>query len=187
MDKQLQEIFKNVNEWLKFSEAKNIFLLTFNTATFYFFLKYIYDTILSKNFTISYISILLLISSLLILINIIILLLSFLPVTKIEKEIFKNKERIQLKDNLIFYGDIIKYNSTEYLNKIYDSHKQEKPLIYPKNENDLSEQIITNSKIAMRKYILFTTVVKLDIFVILILPIISILIKFIILLLQIIV
>jgi hypothetical protein len=58
------------------------------------------------------------------------------------------------QDNLMFYGDIVKYEPKSFLYAIY---KQEgiKPKATSHFEIDLAEQIVTNSGIADWKYQLF--------------------------------
>jgi len=64
-------------------------------------------------------------------------------------------------DNLLFYGDIASYDPAGYLQALYkhcDAKDEALPI-----ERDYAQQIVMNSRIAVRKYEWFTTSVWLTI------------------------
>ena len=157
MKEKLEYTFSNVNEWLKYSEAKSGVLLTLNGAVLMVFISIMKDTSgslknslnwgLFPTFTIS----------------LIILLISFLP---IRDKFFKRKHdlsNITLENiNLIYFGDLRKLTVPTYLNLLYQSYKKEIPESFEKTENDLAQQILNNSAIAYRKLSLFTISAYID-------------------------
>jgi hypothetical protein len=155
---KLLVIFQNVNEWLKFAEAKNAVLIAFAgagmTATL---------TVLATGQGVPRsIQIGLLLSTIALGISSLICAVSFLPKTDLEKLLwFKSRPSSQLvppstMDNLYFYGSLRKYNSSELLdafNLHYFENKVPKP--YGKECLDLANQIIVNSDIAFSKFNFF--------------------------------
>ncbi|MEI1374142.1 hypothetical protein PQG02_22505 [Nostoc sp. UHCC 0926] len=157
---KLLVIFQNVNDWLKFAEAKNGILLAFAgagiTATV---------TILATAQKIPhFLQIGLLITTSLLCVCALICSLSFLPKTNLESLVRAktkqlNQSRIQLKDtdNLYFFGHLQKYHSTELLdtlNKHYFEGKVNIP--YKKEYQDIASQITINAEITFLKFKFFT-------------------------------
>ena len=156
---KLLVIFQNVNEWLKFAEAKNAVLLAFSgtgiTATV---------TLLAtiQNLPGS-LKIGVLVTTGLLYVCAFLCALSFLPSTNLEK-ILWNRSRafssMQPKpddDNFYYFGHLKKYGAVELLdavNRLYLNGTISTP--YGKEPHDLATQIILNSGIAFRKYRLFT-------------------------------
>ena len=157
MEERLKEIFANVNDWLKFAEAKNGVLVAFNGSA----LVLVMSTLLNKEnltFVIHHWYLIVLVGYFIFFaaLGLIIALLSFLA--QISPTWFRVKEEPKDTDNLLFYRDIAKYdknNVTPYLEKL--SH-----IISPDREEEMTQmeklyanQIITNSQIAVRKYKFF--------------------------------
>ena len=61
------------------------------------------------------------------------------------------------KDNLFFFGDIANYSADEFVEALYHASNT-KPAIN-KIQCDLAGKIITNSRIGLRKFRLFTVAV----------------------------
>lgn len=162
---KLIAIFQNVNEWLKFAEAKNAVLLAFSgagvTATI---------TLLAtvQNLPNS-LSVGLLITTSLLCICALLCSYSFFPKTDLERILSKNKRTSEnpnlkktYKDNLYYFGDLQKYSSTELLNALnifYFQGKLGSSDINPRYDReweDLATQITVNAKITCRKLKLFS-------------------------------
>ncbi|MEH2256519.1 hypothetical protein [Nostoc sp.] len=180
---KLTAIFQNVNDWLKFAEAKNGVLLAFSgtgiTATI---------TLLttapkipnSLNFGLLLTTSLLCICSL-------ICSFSFLPKTNLERFVWlrtrppKNVTFIRKDaDNFWFFGHLQKYNATELLdalNKHYFDSELSSP--YKKEYKDIAEQISINAQITYLKYQFFTYAIYVLIVSILVIPL-SLIINFVI-------
>ena len=143
----LEFIFSNVNHWLDHAEKKNAFV--FSSFSLISFLSGIVtnQSSISTWIKIGSVGTIVIYS-----ISLFFTLLSLFPMTRFSKLVLeKGKDKkLQTDDNLLFYGDIIKYGDDEYLQTISKKYslKLEKGCIH----NDLVRQIITNSHITNRKY-----------------------------------
>jgi hypothetical protein len=144
MKSELKYIFSNVNEWLKFAETKNAALIVFSASIILAILTNITNNI---NIILKYYIIICLIFQI---ISLIISLISFYPTIKISHILCKRNE-ISEKDNLLFYGNIFKYDEKMYLKSIFND-KVENTTRF---ELDLAKQIIINSNITLKKYKFF--------------------------------
>jgi hypothetical protein len=155
---KLLVIFQNVNDWLKFAEAKNAALFAFSAtglAAPVTLLATVQNLPNSLKLGLIATASLLCICALL-------CAWSFLPKTNLEKLIWLKAKPSQalvanLNDNLYYFGHLQKYSSDSLLNAIsqnYLGNKFSPP--YPKEAQDLASQITINSAIAFRKYKLFT-------------------------------
>lgn len=150
MEEKLNSIFINTNDWLKFAEAKNGIIITLNGAGIFGLINLIGDEPVGL---IQYkLLIILLLFSMIV--SLIIALLSFFPNLKISHLYSK---KISVNDNLVYYGHICKYPTEKYVIALY-SNFENRNISYaecPKYEKQLAEQIVINSRIAMKKYYLF--------------------------------
>jgi len=139
----LKVIFDNINNWLKFAEAKNGAIIALNSALIFGVLK-LNSTITEQNiFRDYYISIVIF----LLLISSIMALLSFIP--RLSYPYIKFDKPTE-KDNLLYFGDILKYTPLKYYEKIQikiceKSDKKDFEMYY-------INQIIINSKITFIKF-----------------------------------
>lgn len=153
-EEKLQKIFANVNDWLKFGEAKNAALLALTGAA----------TLSVLNLDSSKVSCCLFwyltrVTLPLLCLAIIVILSSFIAHTK-PFFISKKSQEKSVSDNLLFYGDIAKYNANEYLQALYEKGSLGKQEIGgDKVELEYAEQVVYNSKIASTKYKLFNTAI----------------------------
>ncbi|BAY45969.1 hypothetical protein SAMD00079811_35760 [Scytonema sp. HK-05] len=168
-------IFQNVNEWLKFAEAKNGILLAFSgagiTATITL-LATAQNIPKSLSFGVLLTTILLCICSL-------ICSVSFLPKRNLERLVWlrtrppKNSNFVRKDtDNFYYFGHLQKYSSTELLdalNKHYFKNEITKP--YTKEYEDIAEQITINSEIAFLKFQVFIYAIYILIASILVIPV----------------
>jgi hypothetical protein len=172
----LTAIFQNVNDWLKFAEAKNGILLAFSgagiTATI---------TLLATAQNIpNSLKIGLLLTTSLLCICSLICSVSFLPKTNLERLLWwrnrppKNANYTKKdKDNLWYFGHLQKYNAIELLealNKHYFEGKVSNKPDYKKEYQDIAAQITINAKIASLKFQVFTYAVYVLIASILVIP-----------------
>jgi hypothetical protein len=125
---KLLVIFQNVNEWLRFAEAKNGILLAFSgagvTATV---------TVLATAENIPRSLLIgLLITTSLFCVCALVCSLSFLPKTNLERLLWlqsrpKNSNiLVKDTDNLYFYGDLQKYDPTKLLNALNQHYFENK-------------------------------------------------------------
>jgi len=166
MEDRLRYVLSNVNEWLKFAEAKNAALLAANSAVvigalrladgkvFLFPLAEYYF-----HFSIAMVSL-----------GGLICLLSFMPRLDIPWLLPTALSRD--KDNLVFYGHISGYDPPAYVKALHHQSGNVVKTVDP-FEEDLAEQAIINSRIALKKYHLFNIALWLDVTAVLT-PLISI-------------
>ncbi|MFM7407517.1 MAG: hypothetical protein ACKO3K_12885 [Cuspidothrix sp.] len=153
---KLMAIFQNVNEWLKFAEAKNGILLAFSGAAITASI-----TILStaQNLPNS-LKIGLLLTTIILCICALVCSLSFLPKTNLERVLGLRRNLNPTnpdKDNFWFFGHLQKYKPIELveaLNNHYFDSKLNTP--YKKEYQDIAAQITINAEIAFLKFRLFT-------------------------------
>lgn len=144
MDEKLKDIFSNINDWLKYAEAKSAMMIAGNGALIFGIAR------LSKIFELNAcLSLYSLLAVSLCVASMVICLLSVIPSLSFPweaKPIGRSEE-----DNILYFADIAKYSPLAYLNAL------ETKLGLQKNEftgyqKDLSSQIIINSVIALSKY-----------------------------------
>ncbi len=141
----VKDIFENVNNWLKFAEAKNGAILVFNSALIavlfnileeynnndFFIMLYLYEAIFFLSLAI------------------VIALLSFVPMLEYPYISFEEPKE---NDNLLYFGHIAKYHQHN------DRYKSKVKGLLEESDSNSSfddyylEQIITNSKITYVKY-----------------------------------
>lgn len=145
LEEKLENIFNNINSWLKFAEQKNAALLVFNLGLVWGVSRILINSEVSNGYFLLFnIS-----GYLFIISSIIVCLSSFSPIIKDQwfKRINKNK---YTEDNSIFFADIAKYTDHEYLRLL--SKKAGIKKKYTALEKDFANQIINNSKITLEKY-----------------------------------
>lgn len=158
MKEELREIFNNINEWLKFAEAKNFGLLSLNAAIVF--------GITQINFAMQspFEPALYYVFGPLALVSFLFCLISLFPIlTKIEKGqkvknwIQKTCDWIDKEDefeNIHFFGYLKRIDEEKFeekLKKKYGNNFSK----FTKYEVELSSQILYNSRIASLKYQLF--------------------------------
>ena len=160
MEKKLKDILSDVTNWLNFAEAKNLALLTFDSAWLAVFVKKFFEsTYRGERIIFAFFSIIFIFPA-------IICLISFIPklFTKrtIEERLKKELGSQSDTDNLLFYQDIFKYSDKEY----YEAIQKRKFINYEmeedgfdsdiyKYEKTMVRQIVILSGIAYKKYYLF--------------------------------
>jgi hypothetical protein len=167
LTEKLIVIFQNVNDWLKFAEAKNAILLTFCGAAITTITTYVSTATNIPNSLRTG----LLIAIFFLCLSSLTCTLSFLPNTK---PITTKSSNSKLKDTDIFYffGDLKKYNATELLSSINRLYFENSiPTPYKKEDLDIAKQITINSRIAATKFDFFRTGVWLLIVSFLVIPI----------------
>lgn len=150
MNKDLQYAFGNVNDWLKFAEAKNAGLLTLNIASVIGILQ-IPDGIFSSHPELRGILVVLFCFSS------ILCVLSILPQTN---KLFRKSKKMAGSDfigvidtlNHLFYGDISKLSNEQFIELF--KHKYTST-VFTKADEDLICQIVVNSEIAQGKFAWF--------------------------------
>ncbi|MEA5528800.1 hypothetical protein VB638_04220 [Dolichospermum sp. UHCC 0684] len=173
---KLLAIFQNVNEWLKFAEAKNGILLAFSGAAITATITLL---VTAQNIPHS-LNFGLLLTTILLCICALICSLSFLPKIDLERLSWlrdrPNKKLNSLdpiKDNFWYFGHLWKYKPDELLealNKPYFKGSVDITKEEYKEYKDIAEQITINAEIAFLKFEVFTYAIKVLIASILIIP-----------------
>lgn len=147
MDEKLKFIFDNINDWLKFAEAKAATLIALNGLAIFGILRLIKDMQLSDEI---YIYIFAVIIQLVL--SALIALTSLIP--SLEMPWLFKTSNPDPKDNIFYFESIAKHTGPSFLDSLYaavgESHKNNSSY-----ENMLSNQIVINSVIARRKFKLF--------------------------------
>jgi len=162
VEERLRYILISVNEWLKFAEAKNGALLAADIAILFGVFRLLNDSTVQR--VVIYLAIFLII------VSAISSLISFIPQLKISS--FTHKKRMEKETNLIFYGHIAKYEPQSYIEALYAESGAE-PVAITSIELDYAQQIIVNSRIAVRKYLCFNAGLWLTVLSLLLLLVVS--------------
>lgn len=147
----LDKTYKNVNDWLKFAEAKNGITATLNLAVL---------SALSSSEPLYGCRILFFLIMLCICVSTTVCLISFLPHANED-----TKKQTGRNINLLYYMDIAAYKHKEYLKEVY-LRCYGKEINYsdiPKLNIYYADEICVNAKIAVRKYRLSNLALQIDI------------------------
>jgi hypothetical protein len=159
---KLTRIFLLVNDWLKYAETKNAFILAFSGAGLTATITYL--SAASSNNPSKSLLVGMIVATCFLCLTSLISAMSFLPKTNLEYIVWrrsrpsnKPKNLPHNTDNLYYFGHLFKYQPeelTEALNRVYFDNK-----VSNQNKKEylhLANQIITNSEIALLKLKLFT-------------------------------
>lgn len=140
---RLKDIFDNVNEWLKFAEAKHAGLIVLNSGVVFGILS------VYKDYQPTIPTWIVLTTFLFIGISLIYSFASLFPRT--DRKIENGKK--PKKTNLYFAGDLSQFNKDGLKKELIKQFGQQHE--FDGLEDDLVQQVIVNSFIATRKYRLF--------------------------------
>lgn len=146
-EEQLYKVFSNVNDWLKFAEAKNAMLIAFNGASTFGIIK-LFDIKTIKDSQLLSVYVAFVICCLIF--STINCLISFVPRVKIIDGDFYNAGKIP---NILFFEYLKGKSNIEIIREITGKAEVQ---TYSRLEKDIAEQIKQNSIIASRKYAHFT-------------------------------
>lgn len=144
IERLLESIFKNINDWLKFAEQKNVTLLVLNTGIVWGVSRIINRDFLESVLIITGISV----GYLCNFISIIICIVSFMPI--LAGKWFRIGDKRE-SDNIFFFHDIAKYSKREFLELIKKKYGI-KEYRFSDIEKDYADQIVNNADIALNKY-----------------------------------
>jgi len=144
LDKKLDTIFKNINDWLKFAEQKNAALLVLNVG-----LIWGVSRVIPKGIELGNLNYGLNIGGYTcLIISAIACVISFMPV--LNDCWFSHGER-KNSDNSLYFGDIAKYEAKSYL-KLVISKLPTSGVKHCELDLDYANQITNNAKITITKY-----------------------------------
>ncbi|MCH2055144.1 MAG: DUF5706 domain-containing protein [Thalassotalea sp.] len=157
MEDRLNDIFSNINDWLRYAETKSAALLATNGLVIFGIFRVLHsqDNINSLLIYYSYFVVFLLV------ISSCFLLISFSPSLQIPW-LFKPSNVDEKNDNLLFFGHAAKYTPQKYLDTLAKASDEKK---YQSSNLELmiAKQIIANSTIAIRKFNIFNIAIWLTI------------------------
>ncbi len=136
----ISNIFENVNNWLKFAEAKNGAIIALNSALIFGLFQVCQDIKIGNIILIMYVYS----AHISLFISIIIAILSFVPKLSYQYTSFSKPKD---SDNLLYFGDIAKYSEKEYTDKLSSMADEITDF-----DKQYISQITTNSKITYVKY-----------------------------------
>lgn len=146
-EEQLYKIFNNVNDWLKFAEAKNAMIIAFNSASIYGITQtFNLDCIKNSTFLTNYLFFVII----LLVFSTICSLISFAPRVKIIKGGYYAPGNIP---NVLFFEYLKTKTNIEIIKEVTGVLDEK---TFATIEKDIAEQIKQNSIVASRKYSYFT-------------------------------
>lgn len=142
---KLDSIFKIVNEWLKFAEQKNAALLVLNSGSVWGVSLMLrnQDTLSCAGVTFAALGFFL------VFISSLICVFSFIPILY-QPSYSSNLGKKSNLDNCVYFGDIAKYEESDYLALL--NYKLGEEAEHSLFERDFASQIITNARITLAKY-----------------------------------
>ncbi len=153
IEEKLQQISSNVQESMRFAEAKNAALITFNGAALYVLVEgHDYLPAIIQEYWIFNATVLI--------VGITLSIIAFLPsmgsTTKPPSKIKLSTWQSHKKMGIFYFGHIRKCGAEEYLARVYEFYDQKLKEPIPRAELDLSQQAITLSRITRHKYVFFS-------------------------------
>ena len=146
-EERLFKVFANVNDWLKFAEAKNAMLIAFNGASIFGLIRLMEIETISKSEFLTYYLIFVITSLVFSAVN---CLISFAPRVKIIKGGFFDSGNIP---NVLFFEYLKGRTNVEIIKEVTGDENEKE---YTTFDKDIAEQIKQNSIVASRKYSHFT-------------------------------
>lgn len=144
----LEKRLKLVNDWLKFAEQKNTTLLVLNAGVIWGISRLSTDIATAG----LHAQLFVWVGLLSIILSIYCCIASFLPILQIG--FLKKSNKTHGNDNSLFFGHIANYSVDEYLDLFKSSYELDK-VNFLKSHRDYVEQLIENSKITRRKFLIF--------------------------------
>lgn len=153
IEEKLQRISGNVQESMRFAEAKNAALITFNGAALYVLVEghEFLPVIIGDHW---------IYNAVILIIGLTLSIIAFLPSmgskTKPPSKIKLRTWRKHKKMGISYFGHIRKYGDEEFLARVYEFYDQKLTEPVPRAELDLAKQAITLSRITRHKYVFFS-------------------------------
>lgn len=144
---ELKYIFQQVNDWLRFAEAKNLALLVFNSTMLVGSSGIATNYLINSTNLVFWICILVLLTT-----NLVSLIIVFMSISPITKNIYDLNKSHDNKYNLFFYGDISGYKPEQYIKGLEDKYNIKIDKMNMAKAEDLAKQIAINSNITCFKF-----------------------------------
>lgn len=153
VERQLSDLLGRVIDWLKFAEAKNTAAVGLSSTG----LGVIVTFLVAGPPIPDLAGVGLGIGAVALMLSLMLAVASFLPSTNLEKHLVGARDKPSAGDNLLFYGHLARYEPrglTRAIAEMYFEHVGEE-FAPSKLAIDLAGQIVTNSRITVRKLALF--------------------------------
>lgn len=151
LNKALESIFSNTNDWLRYADTKAATLIAGNGGLIFGGTRVLSSEGLNIYFLI-YVSLIITLCG----ISLVVCLISVTPALSMPWEAKPTSPSDN--DNLLFFSDIAKYTPLAYLQAL-NNKLELQTNHFNGYQRDLSSQIITNSTISNKKYKLFKTAI----------------------------
>ena len=153
VETRLSELLTRVIDWLKFAEAKNTGSVGLSSTG----LGVIVTFLVAGPPIPPLAGVGLGIGAVALMLSLMLTVASFLPSTNLEKHLIGERERPSPRDNLLFYGHLARYEPRALVEAIADMYFDHGIETYAPSKLavDLAAQIVTNSRITVRKLALF--------------------------------
>ena len=153
VETRLSDLLNRVIDWLKFAEAKNTGAVGLSSTGLGVIVTFLVagppiPTLAGVGLGVGAVALML---------SLLLTVASFLPSTNLEKHLIGERDRPSTRDNLLFYGHLARYEPralVEAIAEMYFDHDGE-TYAPSKLAVDLAAQIVTNSRITVRKLALF--------------------------------
>lgn len=153
VETRLSDLLNRVIDWLKFAEAKNTGAVGLSSTGLGVIVTFLVagppiPTLAGVGLAVGAVSLM---------ISLMLAVASFLPSTNLEKHLLGEREQPGAGDNLLFYGHLARYQPRALVNAVarhYFDHLDD-DIASSKLAIDLAGQIVTNSRITVRKLALF--------------------------------
>lgn len=157
IEARLLDVLKQVNDWLKFAEAKNVGVVGLASGAIAVLLTFI----IGAQAIPSEAGLALVVGGVCLALSLLVGLLSFLPQTNLERLVTGRRGKPEATDNLFYYGHLAKYAPRHLAEALARRYAGAKPDDLGEVHADLAEQTITNARITLRKLRLFSLAVVL--------------------------
>ena len=153
MREELKYTFTNINDWLKFAEAKHGALITFNVATIFG----IFQIIEKLNEKEQFYKTAFIIVIALLMVSILVSLYSFIPITRPKPDCMSKEDFERKREglNILFYKDIHNLNYHQVIELMKLNLGENKDV--NGFDEKLAIQIVNNARITYQKFRLFHT------------------------------
>lgn len=153
VERQLSDLLNRVIDWLKFAEAKNTGAVGLSSTGLGVIVTFLVagppiPELAGVGLGIGVVALML---------SLLLAVASFLPSTNLEKHLVAAREKPSPGDNLLFYGRLARYEPrglTKAIAELYFDHEGEE-FAPSKLAIDLAGQVVTNSRITVRKLAFF--------------------------------
>jgi len=153
LEARLADLLERVTGWLQFAESKNTGIVGLISTVLGLIVSFsLFGPPLPSLARVG-----LAVGALLLMISLAIVVISFLPVTDLERSLAGNHDPPGPGDNLLYYGHLARYEPQALVQAVASMYVEVTPdeVAAGKRASDLAAQIVTNARIIVRKLALY--------------------------------